>query len=168
MGSNARAMLANHPFTSRGRVCHFNHSKPIHHATTNQSKESMHYPSAEANSKDKLDQRKALRNHSTRAECLMWLTLKDRQCGGWKFRRQQSIGVYILDFYCPELKLCVELDGNSHDYKYVYDTARTAFLQQQGITVMRFTNEQVYCNPQWVVQQIIEHYGERRVSDKGL
>lgn len=121
----------------------------------------MHYPSAEANRKDKREQRKALRNHSTAAEGTLWRALKGRQCGGWKFRRQQSIGAYIMDFYCPELRLCIELDGSVHDYRYDYDEQRTAFLSAQGISVMRFRNEQVFCNPGWIVEQIIRKYGTR-------
>ena len=115
----------------------------------------MHYNSAEANRKDQREQRKALRNNSTSAEGLMWRVLKSRQTGGYKFRRQQGIGPFILDFYCPELRLCVELDGSSHDYKYEHDEERTAFLRQQGIRVLRYRNEQVYCNPQWVADDIL-------------
>ncbi|MCR4959748.1 MAG: DUF559 domain-containing protein [Prevotella sp.] len=115
----------------------------------------MHYNSTEANHEGKREQRKSLRNHSTRAECIMWQVLKGRQCGGYKFRRQQGIGPYILDFYCPKLKLCVELDGSSHEHKYDYDEERTAFLAKQGIRVVRYRNEQVYCNPQWIVEDIL-------------
>ena len=115
----------------------------------------MHYNSTEANRKEQREQRKALRNNSTSAEGLMWRVLKDRQCGGFKFRRQQGIGPYILDFYCPELRLCVELDGSSHDYKYEYDVERTDFLERQRIRVLRYRNEQVYCNPQWVADDIL-------------
>ena len=121
----------------------------------------MHYPSAEANCKEKHDQRKALRNDSTSAECLMWRLLKGRQCGGYKFRRQQGIGPFILDFYCPELRLGIELDGSSHDYKYEYDEGRTAFLSKQGIKVLRYRNEQVFCNPMWVVEDILRLIKDR-------
>lgn len=66
-----------------------------------------------------------------------------------------------MDFYCPELRLCIELDGSAHDYHYDYDEQRTAFLSAQGISVMRFRNEQVFCNPGWIVEQIIRKYGTR-------
>jgi very-short-patch-repair endonuclease len=115
----------------------------------------MHYNSAEANSREQREQRKALRNNSTTAEGLMWRVLKGRQCGGLKFRRQQGIGPYILDFYCPELRLCVELDGSSHDYKFEYDEERTAFLERQGIKVLRYRNEDVYCNPLSIADDIL-------------
>ena len=115
----------------------------------------MRYNSAEANSREQREQRKALRNNSTTAEGLMWRVLKGHQCGGLKFRRQQGIGPYILDFYCPELRLCVELDGSSHDYKFEYDEERTAFLERQGIKVLRYRNEDVYCNPLSIADDIL-------------
>ena len=114
----------------------------------------MKYPSAEANRHDKRDERKTLRNASTRAEALLWKVLRNSGTG-YKFRRQQSIGPYILDFYCPSLKLCVELDGSSHDNRFDYDEQRTLFLQKQGIKVLRYPNEQVYSNPAWVAEDIL-------------
>ena len=125
----------------------------------------MHYDSAEANRKDKREQRKTLRNNATLAEVLLWKLLKRRQTGGWKFRRQQSIGPYILDFYCPELRLGIELDGSSHDHKYEYDEERSSFLCLQGITVIRYQNEQVYNNPQQVADDIVRQYGVREDTD---
>jgi len=123
----------------------------------------MHYNSAEASRHEQRDMRKDLRNYSTSAEGLMWRVLKGRQCGGYKFRRQQGIGPYILDFYCPELHLCVELDGSSHDYKFDYDEERSAYLASQGIRVLRYQNEQVFCNPQWISDDILRRVQE--VSD---
>ena len=121
----------------------------------------MHYPSAEANQKELRDMRKALRNSSTLAESMLWRVLQGRRAGGWKFRRQQSIGPFVLDFYCPQLRLCIELDGTSHDHKQEYDEQRSAYLLRQGITVGRYQNEQVYCNPQSIVDDIVMRYGVR-------
>ena len=115
----------------------------------------MHYNSAEANHAEQKEQRKELRNHSTTAEAALWRALKGRGAGGYKFRRQQGIGPYVLDFYCPEIRLCVELDGTSHDYKYDYDEQRTAFLAKQGIRVVRFRNEQVWTCFEGVVEEIV-------------
>ena len=115
----------------------------------------MHYKSAKANTTEQTEQRRQLRNNATSAEATLWKALKERKVNGWKFRRQHGIGVYILDFYCPELRLCVELDGSSHDNKYDYDEDRTAFLREQGIVVIRFTNEQVWANIEWVISEII-------------
>ena len=61
--------------------------------------------------------RKFLRNHSTVPEKLLWEKLKGKQLLGFKFRRQHGIGNYIVDFYCPKLKLGIEIDGVSHDRK---------------------------------------------------
>jgi very-short-patch-repair endonuclease len=61
----------------------------------------------------------------------------------------------VLDFYCPDRRLCVELDGSSHDYRYEYDEARTRFLAAQGIRVVRFRNEQVFTCLNGVVEEIV-------------
>ena len=95
----------------------------------------------------------------TAAEATLWRALKGRSAGGWKFRRQQGIGPYVLDFYCPEAKLCIELDGSSHDYRYEYDERRTAYLNEQGIRVIRFRNEQVFMCLEAVVKEIVEACG---------
>ena len=115
----------------------------------------MHYNTAKANAATQKDQRKALRSNMTPAEATLWRALKGRGAGGLKFRRQQGIGPYVLDFYCPERRLCVELDGSSHDYRYEYDEQRTQFLAEQGIRVVRFRNEQVFTCLVGVVAEII-------------
>ena len=101
--------------------------------------------------------RKALRNHSTAAEAILWRCLKHSQVGGLKFRRQHSIGNYIMDFYCPSLKLAIELDGNIHNDRAVheYDEARTRFLEENGITVIRFDNEHVYHYSGHIIETIL-------------
>ena len=115
----------------------------------------MHYKTAKANESEQKILRKELRSHATPAEAELWKMLKGRNADGMKFRRQQGIGPYVLDFYCPELRLCVELDGSSHDYKYEYDEQRTEFLQNQGIRVLRFSNEQVWQGIDSVVDEIV-------------
>ena len=115
----------------------------------------MHYKSAKANAASQKDQRKALRQNMTPAEATLWQALRGRGAGGLKFRRQQGIGPYVLDFYCPERRLCVEIDGTSHDYRYEYDEVRTRFLAEQGIRVVRFRNEQVFACFDGVVAEII-------------
>ena len=115
----------------------------------------MHYKTAKANESEQKILRKELRSHATPAEAVLWKMLKGRNADGMKFRRQQGIGPYVLDFYCPELRLCVELDGSSHDYKYEYDEQRTEFLQNQGIRVLRFSNEQVWQGIDFVVDEIV-------------
>ncbi len=115
----------------------------------------MHYNTAKANSIKQKETRKQLRNNATSSEALLWKALRGRNAGGYKFRRQQGIGSYILDFYCPELRLCIELDGSSHDHKYEYDERRTAFLNEQGIKVVRFHNEVVLANVDAVAREIV-------------
>lgn len=115
----------------------------------------MHYKTAKANESEQKILRKELRSHATPAEAVLWKMLKGRNADGMKFRRQQGIGPYVLDFYCPELRLCVELDGSSHDYKYEYDEQRTEFLQKQGIRVLRFRNDQVWQGIDSVVDEIV-------------
>ena len=102
--------------------------------------------------------RRDLRNHSTAAEASLWKVLKNSQVGGFKFRRQHGIGPYILDFYCPLLHLGIELDGSAHDAPMAdkHDEIRTKYLEEQGITIIRFRNEVVYRNPNAIVEQIIE------------
>ena len=124
----------------------------------------MHYTTAKANEYEQKDLRKSLRRNMTPAEAIMWRALRGRGAGGYKFRRQQGIGPYVLDFYCPELRLCIELDGSSHDYKYEYDEQRTTFLDKQGIRVIRFRNEQVYACVDGVVAEILRVGQEIRVG----
>ena len=122
----------------------------------------MRYKSTNANEETQKERRKLLRNNSTMAEIKLWNELKGRKVGGLKFRRQQGIGSYILDFYCPELKLCVELDGNSHEMKQEYDIERTLFLNGQGIEVLRFTNGQVMSHVLSVVNEILRYAALRQ------
>ena len=102
--------------------------------------------------------RKELRNNSTPAEIELWSMLKHSNLGGYKFRRQLSVGSYILDFYCPSEKLAVELDGDSHftDAAIEYDDVRTAYLNALNIKVVRFLNTDVYDNLNDVCERILE------------
>ena len=84
--------------------------------------------------------------------------MQHRQLDGLKFRRQHSVGYYILDFYCPEERLAIELDGDSHfsDAAVAYDQERTAFLNTLNIRVLRFTNTDVYDHLDAVCARILE------------
>jgi len=81
-------------------------------------------------------------------EVLMWQKLKGKQFFGYKFRRQYSVGRYILDFYCPSLKLGIEIDGDTHyDSKgFVENIERTETLLEAGIRIIRFTNREIVEN----------------------
>ena len=104
------------------------------------------------------DRRKDLRNRSTDAERLLWHKLRGRQVCDLKFFRQFSTGSYILDFYCPKLKLAIELDGSQHatEKGMAYDQERTIYLEGKGIKVIRFWNNEVLTNIEGVVAKIGE------------
>ena len=84
-----------------------------------------------------------MRREPTRAERKVWFWLRDRRLDGYKFRRQVPLGAYVLDFYCAELGLAVELDGPTHDSACMsdYDSKRTIFLRSRGVEVVRVPNE---------------------------
>ena len=101
--------------------------------------------------------RRELRTHGTSAEATLWLMLKARQIEGVKFRRQFSIGPYILDFYSPELHLCIELDGEPHftPEGYEHNQQRTEYLSRlHGIRTLRFENNNVFRYPEGVLSEI--------------
>lgn len=81
---------------------------------------------------------KNLRKHSTDAERLLWSRLRTKQLSGYKFRRQEQIGRFIVDFVCYERQLVIEADGGQHALEQVKDKERTAWLSSQGFTVLRF------------------------------
>lgn len=102
------------------------------------------------------EKRQALRNNATLSEKILWSKLKKGNLFNLKFRRQYSIDNYIVDFYCPELKLAIEIDGDSHfeegaDKK---DFKRTTYLEKEGINLIRFTNNDVKKNLQQVLEEI--------------
>jgi len=102
---------------------------------------------------------KELRQSETEAEQKLWSLIRNRQLKGKKFRRQHAIAGYIVDFYCNESKLAIELDGNFHTEAAAkeYDASRTALLNELGISVLRFWNEEVIKDPSKVVQRISDH-----------
>jgi very-short-patch-repair endonuclease len=87
-----------------------------------------------------------LRQAPTRAEVHLWQALRRRQLAGLKFRHQHPVGRFIADFYCPSLKLIIEIDGPIHDTQQPYDDARTTQLNAFGYHVLRFSNEDVLTN----------------------
>ena len=103
--------------------------------------------------------RKALRNYSTSAEATLWTLLKGSQLEGYKFRRQHSVGNYILDFYCPRKKLAIELEGQVHfePEQVQKDILRTKYLNEKGISVIRIENKNVFTNTSGVLDYILQH-----------
>ena len=84
-----------------------------------------------------------LRKNMTEAELALWRHLRLRQLIGCKFRRQQPIGNYIVDFVCFEKQLIIEIDGGQHSQQSAYDCERDEWLQKEGFRVIRFWNNQV-------------------------
>ena len=101
------------------------------------------------NKKTELEKRKLLRKGQTYTEKIVWMQLRNRQILAYKFRRQYSVDHFVIDFYCPELKLAVELDGNVHEIpeQRDYDRARQKYLEKFGIKFIRITNEEFLGNP---------------------
>ena len=97
---------------------------------------------------------RALRARPTDAERKLWAVLRNKQLGGYRFRRQPPIGRYIADFVCFERKLVVEVDGGQHATDKDRDAARTACLESQGFRVLRFWNNEVLGNTDGVAQTI--------------
>ena len=98
---------------------------------------------------------KQLRLSQTDAERKLWRALRNKQVAGFKFRRQQQIGTYIVDFVCLENRLIIELDGGQHMLHEHYDTARTAWLNKEGFRVLRFWNNQMLQETDAVLQVIL-------------
>lgn len=116
-----------------------------------------HYLSS-AQQEQALEHAKTLRQDMTEMEKRLWSRLRDRQAVGHKFRRQQPIEQYIVDFVCFEERLIVELDGGQHSPEA--DAARTAYLQSQGFTILRFWNHEVLENMDGVMQAIVAQLGQ--------
>lgn len=116
------------------------------------------YPSVLQNARE-------LRQPQTSAETTLWRHLRNRNVV-YKFRRQHPIDRFIIDFYCAEAKLCIEVDGDSHTEieQAEYDTARTGFLQELGYRVIRFTNHDVRYQINSTVGEIIRQVEERIVE----
>ena len=96
---------------------------------------------------------KVLRENMTIAEKHLWSRLNNKQLGV-RFRRQHPIDIFIVDFYCHTFKLVVEIDGGYHKEQLEYDEGRTAELERFGITVIRFTNDEVMKEIDRVVEEI--------------
>jgi very-short-patch-repair endonuclease len=107
-----------------------------------------------------------LRRNPTEAERELWFHLRAGRLDGFKFRRQHPIPPYVVDFYCNEAKLVVELDGSQHGDEV--DAARTLSLEQQGLIVLRFWNNDVLGNKAAVLEAILKIARERTLSPAPL
>jgi very-short-patch-repair endonuclease len=95
-----------------------------------------------------------LRKNQTPQEIILWSKLRLSQLG-FKFRRQHSIGGYVVDFYCPEKKLVIEVDGSQHVENQEYDNKRTEYFSILNIKVLRFWNNDINTNINGVIEKII-------------
>lgn len=93
--------------------------------------------------------RRKLRQNSTEAEKLIWRFIRNRQLPGYKFKRQYSIDHFVIDFYCPELKLAIEADGGSHiePVSKKYDIRRERYLKKFCLTFVRIKDQELFGNP---------------------
>lgn len=89
--------------------------------------------------------RNELRNSMTKSEVILWKHISHNSLG-YKFRRQHGVGKYIVDFYCPKLKLAIEVDGMTHNNEKVFenDVVRENFLKSNGITVRRYGSDKIF------------------------
>ncbi len=108
------------------------------------------------NKKSEKEKRRKLRNNPTYTEKILWNSLRRRQICDVRFLRQYSVNYFVIDFYAPKIKLAIEVDGSSHIGKEDYDKARQEYIEDFGIEVIRFTNENVTRNINKVVAQIEE------------
>src|SRR3989344_6295266 len=108
------------------------------------------------NKKSQTSKRRILRKNAPQAELALWLALRNRKIGGQKFKRQFSIGRYVVDFYCPEFNLVVEVDGNYHLSPETknYDLDRQEFIESLGINFLRFSDKEVLENMDEVTNKI--------------
>ena len=107
------------------------------------------------------------RKNQTKAEWLFWSVCKNKQVLWYKFRREKIFLHYILDFYCAELKLWIEIDWWYHNETWKDDKNREMFMKDKWIKTIRFTNEEIENNLEWVAQYLKE-YIENRKKELGL
>ena len=115
--------------------------------------------------------RRELRSNGTTAERALWNWLKKKQVGGLQFRRQFSVGNHILDFYCPAMKLAIELDGDYHYHmsKPQEDWKRDQeLLHNHGIKTLRFENNVVFEHPRVIIDAILKILGETKKESNGV
>ena len=103
------------------------------------------------------ERRRELRRYSTPAESLLWWYLRNRRLNGYKFRRQHHVGPYIVDFYNFEFSLAIEVDGDTHftPEGICHDAVRDEYLRKCGLTILRFTNQEVKEDLEGVLEKIL-------------
>ena len=115
-----------------------------------------------------LDLKRRLRSNMTAQEARLWSRLRARQLQGLKFRRQHGIGPYIVDFYCPEQSLVIEVDGDSHPDadQIVKDERRDRYFQSLGLRVIRYINDDILKNVDGVLEDLAERLSSGSTSPR--
>jgi very-short-patch-repair endonuclease len=110
-------------------------------------------------SKRKIELSRKMRKNTTIAERLLWNEVRNRKLMNMKFRRQQVIDGVVVDFYCDELKLCIEIDGEIHNTEENrhYDEQREEILRSRGLHVLRFSNDEVLQDINNVLKRIVDY-----------
>ena len=110
------------------------------------------------NQTNEKEKRRKLRQEQTYVEKIVWLYLRNRKMFGYKFKRQYSIDQYVVDFFCPELKLALEIDGGIHEMEEnkLYDKERQSYIESYGIEFLRIKNEELLGNPNKAFEKIAE------------
>jgi very-short-patch-repair endonuclease len=106
---------------------------------------------------------RGFRKSMTEAESLLWGKLRGKQAGGFKFRRQQVIDGFVVDFFCCSARISIELDGKVHDATKDYDYHRDKILEARGILVLRFTNQRLLEDFEKVIAEIVAVCRDRSV-----
>ncbi len=119
--------------------------------------EAKHNLGASQNIKTKAQE---LRKKMTNSEKKLWSHLRKKQQCGMYFRRQHPYGIYILDFYCFKANLAIEVDGEIHLGRKDYDKERTEYLESTGLRILRFKNEEIDAQIDYVLKEIKEHLCE--------
>lgn len=108
------------------------------------------------------EKRRALRKRQTLAEEIIWQNVRNRKFLGYKFRRQYSVDCFIIDFYCPKLKLALEIDGSVHDTEEAqqYDARRQKYIEEFGIKFLRIRNEEILSNGYKALSKLADKINE--------
>ena len=130
----------------------------IHSRLINNAKQNL---GASLNLKSKA---RVLRKSMTETEKILWSHIRRRKLHGMYFRRQHPYGIYILDFYCFEANLVIEIDGMIHLSRRDYDVERTKYLQSSGLKVIRFKNKDIETRIEWVLGKINTCFNELPTS----
>ncbi len=118
------------------------------------------------NKKSEKEKRKNLRKNMTEEEVILWSVIKNKKLSRVKFRRQYSVGPFIIDFFSVEYKLAIELDGSQHfkEDAIEYDNKRTEYLEALGIKVIRITNKEIRHNLEGVLKYISKEIKIRKTT----